>query len=112
MSCTCGAAPLISEATVLLGISLEKYMLPCQTKAMLGFDCPGCGIQRSIQFLVNGELWQAFKMYPAIYPMIGFFLALLINLIKPKAIPQKGVIILAFSTITLILANFIYKLFL
>ena len=49
---------------------LEKYMLPCLTKKYFGIDCIGCGLQRSIAFLLKGELLEAFYMYPAIYPLI------------------------------------------
>lgn len=49
---------------------LEKYMLPCLTKKYFGIDCIGCGLQRSIAFLLKGEFLEAFYMYPAIYPLI------------------------------------------
>ncbi|TAI49348.1 DUF2752 domain-containing protein [Flagellimonas allohymeniacidonis] len=45
-------------------------MLPCLNKQLFGLDCPGCGLQRSLYFLLHGEFMAAFKMYPAIYPMI------------------------------------------
>ncbi len=48
-------------------------MLPCFSKQFLGMDCPGCGLQRSVLFLIRGEFVEAFKMYPAIYPMIALF---------------------------------------
>ena len=77
MTCQCGAGPLIAETSFVLGISLERFMLPCQTKKFLGFDCPGCGFQRAVQFFVNGDFWAAFKMYPAIYPIVILVLFLI-----------------------------------
>ncbi|WP_282103043.1 DUF2752 domain-containing protein [Maribacter sp. MMG018] len=54
-------------------------MLPCFTKQVFDMDCPGCGLQRSLLFLIRGEFVSAFKMYPGIYPMLLLFLFLLIN---------------------------------
>ncbi|WP_410477204.1 DUF2752 domain-containing protein [Maribacter sp. Hel_I_7] len=34
---------------------------------------PGCGLQRSLLFLIKGEFVSAFLMYPAIYPMLLLF---------------------------------------
>ncbi|MGB5943173.1 MAG: DUF2752 domain-containing protein [Leeuwenhoekiella sp.] len=48
---------------------MEKYMLPCYTKQWLGFDCMGCGLQRSALLLIKGNFAEAFAMYPAIYPL-------------------------------------------
>lgn len=56
----------------------EKFMLPCLNKKMFGMDCPGCGMQRSIAMLIQGDFTGAFNMYPAIYTILfmGFFLLL------------------------------------
>jgi len=45
-------------------------MLPCLNKQLLGLDCPGCGLQRSVDLLLHGEFVAAFQMYPAIYPIL------------------------------------------
>lgn len=45
-------------------------MLPCLNKKLLGVDCLGCGMQRSISLLFKGEFLAAFYMYPAIYPLL------------------------------------------
>ena len=52
---------------VVIILGLENFMLPCFTKQIIGIDCPGCGLQRSALFLLKGEFWNAFHMYPAIY---------------------------------------------
>jgi len=51
-------------------------MFPCLNKKLFGVDCLGCGLQRSIAFLLKGEFVAAFQMYPAIYPLLTllFFL--------------------------------------
>jgi hypothetical protein len=93
--------------TFILGI--ENYMLPCFTKKLWGFDCPGCGIQRAIIFLLKGEFSAAFEMYPAIYPMIFLFGFLIIS--KYYTIKQANRItnVLMISTVAFILINYILK---
>ncbi|WP_299779466.1 DUF2752 domain-containing protein [uncultured Formosa sp.] len=62
--------------------SPEDYMLPCLTKKFLGFDCLGCGLQRSVALILNGNFIAAFKMYPAIYTLILFTAFLVFNIFK------------------------------
>ena len=61
-------------------LSPEDYMLPCLTKKFFGIDCFGCGFQRSLSFIFQGEFIAAFKMYPAIYTLILFAAFLIINI--------------------------------
>ncbi|WP_416442770.1 DUF2752 domain-containing protein [Leeuwenhoekiella sp. A16] len=49
---------------------MEKYMLPCLVKKYLGFECVGCGLQRSLLLLFEGRFADSFHMYPAIYPLV------------------------------------------
>ncbi|MDF0706375.1 DUF2752 domain-containing protein [Flagellimonas okinawensis] len=61
---------MIHLTPTILAIDLKDYMLPCLNKQLFGLDCPGCGMQRSIDLLFHGEFMAAFKMYPAIYPIM------------------------------------------
>jgi len=49
---------------------LEGMMIPCYFKLMFGINCPGCGLQRAIIFLLKGELWASVQMYPPLLPII------------------------------------------
>ena len=40
----------------------KEYMLPCLNKKLFGFDCLGCGMQRSLLFISKGEFIEAFKI--------------------------------------------------
>ncbi|WP_434035928.1 DUF2752 domain-containing protein [Formosa sp. 4Alg 33] len=62
--------------------SIEDYMLPCLTKKLFGYDCLGCGLQRSISLIFNGELIEAFKMYPAIYTLIILAVFIMVNIFR------------------------------
>lgn len=96
-------------ALIILALHLEDYMLPCFTKKMFGVDCPGCGIQRSIAFLLKGDFSAAFEMYPAIFtiiPLLGF---LLVDTFFKIKYANKISITLMISSVILILTNYILK---
>ncbi len=92
--------------------SLEEYMLPCLNKKLFGFDCMGCGMQRSISLICHGNFVDAFYMYPAIYTLILLFLVVAINTFKNFKYANKIIIILAILNVTIIIGNFIIKTFL
>ncbi|MEG1230693.1 MAG: DUF2752 domain-containing protein, partial [Flavobacterium sp.] len=60
-------------------MSLEKYMIPCMFKTLFGIECLGCGFQRSLFLLFQGEFLAAFNMYPAVYTNILFLLLFVLN---------------------------------
>jgi len=99
----------ITSFLVFLG--LENYMLPCYTKKILGFDCPGCGLQRSVLFLIKGEFKEAFLMYPAIYPLLLLFGFLALNKLNPIKYSNTITITLMVTTVSFILTNYILKLY-
>jgi hypothetical protein len=90
-------------------LGIESYMLPCFTKQLWGFDCPGCGLQRAIVFLIQGEFGAAFEMYPAIYPML--FLLGFIALDKLVSFKFSHIITISLALITAgtIITNYILK---
>jgi hypothetical protein len=58
----------------LLSISwLQNNLLPCPFKYLTGIDCPGCGFQRSVLALLQGDMQKSFSLYPAAVPLLLFF---------------------------------------
>jgi|SRR6056297_1123375 len=90
-------------------LTIESFMLPCFTKQLWGFDCPGCGMQRAILFLFNGEFLAAFNMYPAIYPMLLLFAFLIMDKILTIKYAIKIINVLIVTTVAFILTNYIFK---
>jgi len=91
--------------------SPEEYMLPCLNKKFFGIECMGCGIQRSISLILQGDFVAAFHMYPAIYTLallIGFAL---LNSFKNYKFASKIIITLAVINVIIIVGNFILKHF-
>lgn len=88
---------------------MEDFMLPCFSKKIFGIDCPGCGIQRSISLLLEGDFVAAFKMYPAIFSLLLLFFFLLLDNFYKIKFSNKIIITLTSITVVLILTNYILK---
>lgn len=46
---------------------------------LFGFDCPSCGIQRSLFYLVNGDLLDSICYFPSLILFLIAFFILAIN---------------------------------
>jgi hypothetical protein len=64
---------------MILLLADDSWMLPCMSKQLIGMDCPGCGIQRSISLLIDGDILNSFLMYPGLFPVIFLFLFLIFD---------------------------------
>jgi len=91
-------------------MGLQEYMLPCYTKQVLGFDCPGCGLQRSLIMLLHGNIPGAFEMYPAIFTLIPLALFLALNKFFNIKYANQFIMVLSIASVALILINYIFKL--
>jgi len=91
-------------------LSPEDYMLPCLTKKFFGIECFGCGFQRSISFLFQGEFIAAFKIYPGIYPLFALGIFLILNLFLKIKNAEKIKITLVVLSIAFIVINYVLKI--
>lgn len=89
---------------------VEDFMIPCLNKKLLGFECLGCGGQRALALLFQGEFVAAFKMYPAIYFLIPLFIIIAINIFYKFKNSNKLISILAILSVATILISYIIKL--
>jgi hypothetical protein len=48
---------------------LQNHLLTCPFKALTGIDCPGCGFQRSVIALLQGDIHKSLYLYPATIPL-------------------------------------------
>lgn len=90
--------------------SIEDYMLPCLNKKLFGIECLGCGLQRSLLLIYQGEFVSAFYMYPAIYALIPLVLLIGINLFLKTKRLSKIINVLAIISITIIIISFTIKI--
>jgi hypothetical protein len=87
---------------------LEKNLLTCPIKAMWGVDCMGCGFQRGLLLLLRGEFWASFVMFPALIPLLGMFLFLIVHL---RFEIKHGARILLYMFILVISIMFFHAIF-
>lgn len=52
---------------------LQNHLIPCPFKYLTGIDCPGCGFQRSLLALIQGNFHKSFLLYPSTIPLLLFF---------------------------------------
>jgi hypothetical protein len=91
-------------------LSPEDYMIPCLNKKLFGFECLGCGLQRSVALLFRGEFIEAFKMYPAVFTLIPLFILIGINIFYKFKNAIRIINILAIATVSIIIVSYIIKL--
>ncbi|MRX67170.1 DUF2752 domain-containing protein [Flavobacterium resistens] len=92
-------------------MNLENYMIPCLFKTHFGFDCLGCGFQRALFLLFQGEFLAAFKMYPALYStllFLGFVVFYFLNKSKKN---KKLVWNFALLNLVFVIAGYFLKHF-
>lgn len=85
-------------------------MLPCMNKSLFGVDCIGCGTQRSLLLVLNGEFTKAFYQFPAIYTTLLLFGLIGLHLIDKKRNYQKIIIGLAIINAIIMIISYIYKI--
>ncbi|MFC0515876.1 DUF2752 domain-containing protein [Mucilaginibacter angelicae] len=52
---------------------LQNHLLPCPFKYLTGIDCPGCGFQRAVIALMQGNVQKSFLLYPPAIPLLLLF---------------------------------------
>ncbi|WP_461453478.1 DUF2752 domain-containing protein [Mucilaginibacter sp.] len=82
---------------------LQNHLLTCPFKALTGIDCPGCGFQRSVIELMQGNLSKSLYYYPATIPLIFttlFFIAdMRLNFTKKESL-KRGLLVFTALIIT------------
>jgi len=90
---------------------LSRHLLACPFKSYFGYDCPGCGLQRSIVSLLEGDFLASFKYYPATIPLVFIIIFTAFHL-KFDFKVGASVIKFAFLGIAaIVFINYIYKIY-
>lgn len=88
---------------------MEDFMLPCLNKKFFGVECLGCGLQRSISLLIQGEFTAAFVMYPAVYPLLSLLIFVGVNFFYQVKFYGKIVAILGGLTALVMVVSYLLK---
>jgi hypothetical protein len=89
---------------------LQKHMLPCGYKYFFGIDCPICGSQRSLIFLMKGNFAESFRMYPPLVFVLALIFFAVAYFIFPSVIKAKFLKQYAVFVLMIIAANYTYKI--
>ncbi len=90
---------------------MEEYMLPCLSKKYLGIECFGCGSQRAIVLLFQGEFKAAFFMFPAVYTLVMLFGLVALNFIDKTRNYHRLIVSTAIITATTMVISYFIKHF-
>ncbi len=90
---------------------MEEYMLPCLNKKFFGFECMGCGIQRSLVALFQGHFVEAFFLYPGIFPLIALGTAITWNHFFGIKHGNRIISFFAILSVLTIITNYILKFY-
>jgi hypothetical protein len=89
---------------------LESHLETCAYKKYLGFECPGCGLQRSFIELLKGNFAESFQLFPALMPILFMFFYLIAHLIFNF---KKGADVLKYLfifNVGIVIIHYIFKL--
>jgi hypothetical protein len=87
-------------------------MIECHWKSTYGIDCFGCGFQRSLQLLFDGDFIESFKMYPALIPIIFTLVYVILHLKFKLKNGARHIVIFFSSSVVIMLISYFYKLLL
>lgn len=89
---------------------LEQHQLPCLLKAIFGIDCPGCGFQRAMLYLLSGEWKEAVSMWPGILPLWIFIFLAALRMAGMKKISLEIIKNTGFVCLIIILISYLLRL--
>lgn len=100
---------IISALSLFLG-KADIFLIPCPIKYLTNLDCPGCGFQRSVLALLQGDFGESFQLYPPTVPfLISITTALSFSILK-KNTESKILKAMYFLTGAMVFINYVYKI--
>lgn len=90
-------------------MNAEPFMLPCLSKTLFGVECLGCGAQRALILLLEGEFKQAFYMYPAIYTLIPLALTFGLRFVDTSKNYSKILTVMVSINLIIMICAYIWK---
>jgi hypothetical protein len=100
-----GTAPMQLYFSQLVFINwLQSHLIRCPFKYVTGIDCPGCGFQRSVLALVQGNLHESFTLYPPTIPLLlvlAYYLAGRVLKWNGEKFVSKRMLVIAMAAIVI-----------
>lgn len=85
-------------------------MLPCMNKSLFGIDCIGCGTQRALMLIVNGDFNKAFYVFPPIYTTMLLLGLLGLHIADKSRDYHKIIIVVALVNALIMIFAYFYKI--
>ncbi|MDG1262147.1 MAG: DUF2752 domain-containing protein [Flavobacteriales bacterium] len=85
-------------------------MLKCSFKSATGFDCPGCGLQRSVLALLEGDLVGAFVYWPTLFPLLAAIALTAVYLLSKRPLFMTIAYRLYIVSVVFLLGNWLLKM--
>jgi len=87
-------------------------MFECYWKSTYGIACFGCGFQRALILLFEGDVVGSFKMYPALIPIVFTFIYVVLHLKFKFKKGAKYIIMFFSSSVVIMLTSYFSNFFL
>jgi len=91
-------------------MDVNRFLLPCMNKRLFGIDCLGCGLQRSLIDLVEGNFKMAFIQFPAVYSSLLFTLVIALHFADQSRNYSKALIGSAVLNAVFMIGAYFYKI--
>jgi hypothetical protein len=85
-------------------------MFPCASKSFFNIDCPICGFQRSLVFLLQGDFKKSFIMYPPLVPACILIVLFLLHILNKQMVTRKKLNLFSVIVLVIITVNYITKM--
>lgn len=91
-------------------MDINRFLLPCLNKKLFGIDCLGCGFQRALIQLFEGNLESAFMAFPALYSTLLFLIIVGLHFADESRNYSKLLILTSGLNALIILGAYLYKM--
>jgi hypothetical protein len=91
-------------------MQIDRFLLPCLNKQLFGIDCLGCGLQRAIIQIFEGNFKLAFIQFPAVYSTLLFLIVLGFHFADQSRNYSKVLIVTAVVNASIMLLAYFYKI--
>lgn len=88
---------------------LEHHLFTCFFKSHFGMECPGCGMQRSLIALLNGNIVESLQYHVALIPFLITIILLIVQLITKQVNGGKWVMWAFIITSGITLVQFVIR---
>lgn len=89
---------------------LSANMLTCSFKSLTGFDCPGCGNQRALIALLQGDIKASVQLYPALIFQLVTIIYTIAHIFFSFRKGARNIIILFSTTMAITIGYYIYRI--